>query len=319
MVFSTQTTSSEDIRQELARLIAQFEVHLQSGDLRSRVRALIPAFSTLRELGCSLLPSVGAKSARDRILTYFREYPMTIINGDEIMIVAGISEWARRVRELRVQFGWNLVSGETIKEMCSEGELRLEGVRIEDLAPDDYLLISADQDRDAAHRWNLANAIRKRKSSVRDRILAFLRENVGKPVTGEELRYVANNRTEWARRVRELRTEHGWPLATRNTGRPDLPVGVYVLEQDRQSPEHDRKIPDPLRQAVLVRDGYRCTNPECGWSFQMWNKADPRFLELHHVRPHARGGANTADNLVTLCTVCHDEVHRSTGGKGKRD
>ena len=100
----------------------------------------------------------------------------------------------------------------------------------------------------------------------------------------------------------------GWPIVTRNTGRPDLPIGVYVLEQDRQSPGHDRSIPDPIRRSVLVRDQYRCR--ECGWTHDLWNPSDPRHLELHHVRMHVKGGENTADNLVALCTVCHDEVHR---------
>jgi hypothetical protein len=83
--------------------------------------------------------------------------------------------------------------------------------------------------------------------------------------TGEN-GYVANEKTEWARRVRELRTELGWPVVTKVTGRPDLSVGVYVLEQDRQSPVHDRKIPDPVRAAVLTRDDHRwCRFGESAW------------------------------------------------------
>ena len=139
--------------------------------------------------------------------------------------------------------------------------------------------------------------------------MKFFRANVGKKITGEELRYIANEKTEWARRVRELRTEFGWPIVTCNTGRPDLDVGVYLLEADRQSPEHDRDIPDPVKRAVLRRDGYKCKN--CGWSHIEWNRSDPRHLELHHIKHHVSGGKNTAENLVTLCTVCHDEVHRS--------
>ncbi len=107
---------------------------------------------------------------------------------------------------------------------------------------------------DAAHRWRIANEIRKKKLGVRDKILEYMRRNVGKHITGEELRYIANDRSEWARRVRELRTEFGWPITTKSTGRPDLPVGVYALEQDRQSPPHDRKIPDSVRREVLRRD-----------------------------------------------------------------
>ena len=108
--------------------------------------------------------------------------------------------------------------------------------------------------------------------------------------------------------MRELRTEFGWPVATKSTGRPDLGVGVYVLQADRQSPEHDRHIPDDVRREVLRRDGYRCR--ECDWSHDEWNPSDPRHLELHHVMPHVRGGENVKENLNTLCTVCHDKLHR---------
>ena len=193
-------------------------------------------------------------------------------------------------------------------KMLDEDEIALEHVNVAALKPEEHILLSAEQDRHAAHRWRVANDIRKKRMSVRDRILEFLRKNVGRPVTGEELRYVSGDKTEWARRVRELRTELGWPIATRTNGRPDLPIGVYMLEQDRQSPPHDRQIPDPIRRAVLVRDKYTCTT--CGWTHRIWNPSDPRHLEIHHIRSHVKGGESTEQNLVTLCTVCHDQVHR---------
>ena len=110
--------------------------------------------------------------------------------------------------------------------------------------------------------------------------------------------------------MRELRTEEGWPISTKQTGNPTLPVGVYVLEEDRQTPAHDRRIPDPVRREALRRDNYTCQN--CGWSPHIWNRSDPRFLELHHKQHHAAGGTNELDNLVTLCNVCHDDLHRRT-------
>lgn len=126
---------------------------------------------------------------------------------------------------------------------------------------------------------------------------------------GSDSEYLAKDRSEWARRVRELRTEFGWPIVTKNTGRPDLEVGIYVLEADRQSPEHDHLIPDPVKRQVLRRDGYKCM--ECGWKHEDWNRSDPRHLELHHVKPHVEGGENLEDNLLTVCTICHDEIHRN--------
>jgi HNH endonuclease len=177
------------------------------------------------------------------------------------------------------------------------------------------MLVDEQQDRDAAHRWNVANRIRRKKAAVIDKLREFFRENVGKQITGEELRYLARNKTEWARRVRQLRTEQGWPIVTQNSGDPNLPVGVYVLEADRQSPEHDRTMPDATRRKVLRRDDYRCR--DCEWSHAEWNPSDPRHLELHHLKPHVEKGKNTEDNLITICTVCHDEKHRKLR-KGER-
>lgn len=295
----------EAIRTELLALLNNFEDELRIGTLRKKVVSLIPAHHLLRDLGSSLVDSALAASGIDRILYYLLAYPMTPICGEELMVVAGIGEWARRVRQLRVEFGWRIVSGVTFQETLSE-ELFGES-QMPRLKPDEYMLIDNVQDRDAAHRWNVANQLRKTDQAVRDKLLQFFRCNVGAQITGEELRYVANDRTEWARRTRELRTELGWPIITRASGRPELPIGVYVLEADRQAPGHDRNIPDQERREVLRRDGYACV--DCGWCHDKWNRSDPRHLEAHHVVQHASGGSNSRENLVTLCTVCHDKRH----------
>ena len=287
-------------------LIAEFEQRLSNDDIRPTVLALIPVWKQLQDVGKTLIPDGLKISARDRILAYFLRYPGVVISGDELMIVSGISEWARRVRELRVQFGWAIISGVTVSE-AENDESGSDDADKPDMGPDDYMLLSVEQDVEAAYRWNVANEVRKRGGSMKDKILAFLRENVGKPITGEELRYVAEG-SEWARRIRELRTEEGWPIATRTSGRPDLPIGTYLLERDVQTRSHDRRIPDSVRGEVLRRDQYACV--KCGWSHELWNPADPRFLELHHIVHHADGGINTSDNLITLCNICHDDSHR---------
>jgi hypothetical protein len=304
----SQQENPEVLRNRLVALLTDFQSQLKRKDLREKVQALIPAYHLLRDLGSSLIPKATAASGMERILAYLRKYPLTVIKGDELMVVAGIGEWARRVRQLRVEYGWAIISGKTAKEMDAEGDFPIREIDSSKLGTDDYILLNRNSDRDAAYRWRVANEIRKKKLGVREKILEYMRLNVGTRITGEELRYIANDKSEWARRVRELRTEFGWPITTKSTGRPDLPVGVYVLEQDRQSPSHDRKIPDPVRRAVLRRDKYTCTN--CEWNHDLWNPSDPRHLELHHKEHHVRGGKNTAENLTTLCTVCHDDQHR---------
>ncbi len=296
----------ERIREELVELLTDFESKLKIGNLREQVQALVPGYRLLNDLGSSLVPE-DIPSARERIIYYLKRYPRTIIDGEELMVVAGISEWARRVRELRVEFGWSIITGVSAVEMAKEEGFQIEGIDVRHMAPDNYMLLETEPDRDAAHRWHFANDIKKEKKSVKDKILMYLRENVGRPVTGEELRYVASGKTEWARRVRELRTEEGWPVVTKQTGMPDLPVGTYVLELNRQAPVHDRKITDAVRGRVLRRDKFSCQ--ECGWNIKEYNRADPRILELHHKKHHAHGGENTEENLITLCNICHDDLH----------
>jgi len=292
----TRRTRRKDpsaLRLELLRLIEDFDAILRSGDLRERVLGLVPAVHAIRDLGVALMPASDADSARDRVLEYLRRYPEIVIAGDELAVVSGISEYARRIRELRVEAGWPIYSGTTARQMFEvDGSSSAAPPPLLPFDPggmksDDYVLVG-EQDIEAAYRWRVANDVRKKRDlSMRDRLLEYLRLNVGKPVTGEELRYVAKEQS-WPRRTRELRTEGGWPVATRSSGRPDLPIGVYVLEADRQSEPHDRHIADSVRVQVLERDSFACRY--CGWTAARRNPGDPRaLLELHHVRYHASG------------------------------
>lgn len=58
--------------------------------------------------------------------------------------------------------------------------------------------------------------------------------------------------------------------------------------------------PPATRRAALARDGHRCRRPGCG---------NTLFLETHHISPRARGGSNKLENLITLCSGCHQLWH----------
>lgn len=51
-----------------------------------------------------------------------------------------------------------------------------------------------------------------------------------------------------------------------------------------------------LRLAVLERDNNICQ--QCN----MWNENPP-----HHVIKVSQGGSDTLDNMICLCTYCHDK------------
>lgn len=66
------------------------------------------------------------KGARDKLREYFLSHVGEVLNSDLLRDVAGISEWARRVRELRNEEGWSILTHNDRS----------------DLKPGEYVLIS---------------------------------------------------------------------------------------------------------------------------------------------------------------------------------
>ncbi|MFM8279704.1 MAG: HNH endonuclease [Candidatus Limnocylindrus sp.] len=294
-------------RASIAQLLGQIDAQLSdynakiSGlDLRGKVLFLVDLHQHVRQLSVRTIRDAGldVRAARERVRLYLIECCGKKVAGQELEVVAGISEYARRVRELRVEQGYQIMTGNSADPDSGNT-----------LAPDEYMLVSETTDPDAAGRWHIANRVRRTPGAgSMKKLLLYMQENVGKVLTTEELAYVAGSATSFTRRIRQLRTEEGYAIATRQTGRPDLGVGQYVLmSRERVAEPHDRNIPIPVRVAVFERDGNTCRG--CGWAPAAWTTDDPRFLELHHLMHHARGGANTSDNLWVLCNSCHDKVH----------
>jgi len=232
-------------------------------------------------------------AAKARILSYLLERVGQDVSGEELAEVGAISEWARRIRELRVQ----------------------EGYEIRRVGPSVYRLESARPDQRRAELWRRANVIRRQKGSAFDRVAALLDSSVREVVTREQLDYVGRAR-ESIRRVRELRDEHGWPIDS-YVDDPTLSSGEYRLisndPDDRRDPLQ-RLYPEELRQKVFERDNYTCQI--CGRDRQKAEAAgDSRFyLEVHHRVAVAdelaglpKSERNDTDNLITLCHRDHLE------------
>lgn len=261
--------------------------------VRRTVQRLVEVDIRMKALSRYQLRNVSdAKAAKDRCLAYLQLFVGEAIPGAELRIVSGITEFRRRIGQLRVEHGYRIFTGYSR----------------DDLKANEYLLESPEPNLSEAEKWRTANSIRKRSGSAEARILALLRTYVGQVLRGDELAYVAKIQS-WRRRTGQLRTERGWRVVTRNTGRPDLKVGEYVLESDQQLPEHDREIPDEVYSAVLERDHHSCRR--CGWNVDKRRAGDPKqFTEVHHIEHHGKGGKNVEANLITLCNVCHDSLHR---------
>ena len=85
---------------------------------------------------------------------------------------------------------------------------------------------------------------------------------------------------------------------------------VGVIEGAKGEPlavgRRTRAVPSAIRRALRVRDG-GCRFPGCDRS---------RFTHAHHIKHWADGGETSLDNLVTLCSFHHRQVHE--GGYGVR-
>ncbi|MGE5053329.1 MAG: HNH endonuclease [Acidobacteriota bacterium] len=55
---------------------------------------------------------------------------------------------------------------------------------------------------------------------------------------------------------------------------------------------------EALQQEVLRRDNWRCQS--CGAVSN---------LEVHHQKFRSHSGADSEENLITLCSACHGRVH----------
>ena len=92
---------------------------------------------------------------------------------------------------------------------------------------------------------------------ARARLRAHFLSNIGRIMDSAELRPIAGNTSEWARRVRELRTEEGFLILTHND-RADLKPGQYLLESPKPQPAFARGISKETRAFVLDRNGFTC-------------------------------------------------------------
>lgn len=96
-----------------------------------------------------------------------------------------------------------------------------------------------------------------RVGGARARLRAHFLSNIGRVMDSAELRPIAGNISEWARRVRELRTNEGFLILTHND-RADLKPGQYLLESAKPQPAFARGISKEARAFVLDRNGFTC-------------------------------------------------------------
>ena len=156
-----------------------------------------------------------------------------------------------------------------------------------------------------------------RKPGSKERIRQFLLANVGRVVTSIEIRDAAGSEvSEWARRVRELREDEGWPILTHNDN-AGLKPGQYLLKElhQKSAVRFSRNISARLRAEVLDRNGFTCQM--CGATPGEIDPQTGRKVRLHigHIVDKNLGGKDELSNLRSLCSTCNQGAKNITTEK----
>ena len=155
-------------------------------------------------------------------------------------------------------------------------------------------------------------AKKTQRGGARGKLRAHFLANIGRVMDSDELRTVADNQSEWARRVRELRTEEGYLILTHND-RSELKPGQYLLETPKPKPAFERAISKETRAFVLDRNGFTCQM--CGAVAGEPHPYDPtRKTRLHigHIIDKSKGGIDEPSNLRAICSICNEGAQNAT-------
>jgi hypothetical protein len=163
---------------------------------------------------------LGSTGARSRIIRYLQLRLHEIVSKDELSGVAGIYEWARRIRELRSDEGWAIQSAVTRR----------------DLRAGDYVLELDHPDPELARTWTIARQMRKLKTlggtpSPRTRVLEFLKAIYPSAADSEQIAHVAGSARAGDRCLAELADE-GWLIKAgeKLAGGSELSYALSSLE-----------------------------------------------------------------------------------------
>ena len=156
-----------------------------------------------------------------------------------------------------------------------------------------------------------------KNKSAKSLLREFFIANIGTVVTKDDLRAASGGVSEWARRVRELRDEEGWPILTHND-LAELAPGEYLMREmprEKKDVSFSRKISAKLRAEVLDRNGFTCQM--CGVTPGDVDPETGRKVRLHigHIVDKDLGGRDEAENLRALCSSCNQGAKNVTAEK----
>lgn len=232
MARRSQTTDVEVLRSQLIELLQDLPGRLAGGTVGEQVSQLVQVHHHLRDLGASIgaaLAPGDSGSGRARLIAYLRAQTGKIVHTDELMIVAGIGDYPRRIRELRAQHGWPIISGLAVRDLRGLPASReaLKAVPT-GMAPDEYLLLEDRQDKQAPERWTSCGTMRGSTVSARALVYDYLERHPNQRITAEELRYLVGNKPDWTAAVADM-VSSGRTIEGADLRATDLPPGIFIL------------------------------------------------------------------------------------------
>jgi hypothetical protein len=86
---------------------------------------------------------------------------------------------------------------------------------------------------------------------------------------------------------------------------PNQTQSQNTIPNSGQAPKPKRHIPTHIQHQVRIRDQHQCTHRDQ----QGARCPNTRWLEVHHIHSFAQGGSHDLDNLTTLCSAHHKQMH----------
>lgn len=105
-------------------------------------------------------------------------------------------------------------------------------------------------------------------------------------------RFYDNVRGGWSEKIIKLRR--------------DILIKEFLEKNELNQLDDRRQISDEEKITAFGKSSQKCQR--CSMKFK-----DYREAEYHHVERYSDGGSTSLDNIMVLCTKCHDIIH----GKGK--
>lgn len=150
-----------------------------------------------------------------------------------------------------------------------------------------------------------------REKGSKAKLREFFIANVGEVLDKDTLGQIAG-KSEWARRVRELRNEEGMNIVTHND-RSELKPGQYLLLSLKPLPAFERGISKETRAYVLDRNGFTCQMCGAGAGEpHPYDENRKTRLHLGHIIDKSMGGTDDSSNLRAICSVCNEGASNLT-------